>query len=126
MIEKIVMSYPDISTEWLLRGEGDMLNIKNASESNQINSTEKDLNEELISQTLLFFNLKNRGELQSYLKNASNSGAIFPLEQMILKTWENKYGQELKTIKLQLMTLFTSQLDYEMKSDKRNADSKIV
>lgn len=125
VVERILITYPEVSAEWLLRGEGNMLKTHDASELNQEVSIDKDFNEQLISQMLNFFNLKSKRELKVFLTNSLSTGAIISLEQMILSTWENKYGQELKNIKRQLMTLFTSQLDYELKSEKRNSNSKI-
>jgi len=125
VIEKILTIYPEIRAEWLLRGEGEMLNFSCNRELEPQDSPDKNLDQELISKTLLFFNLKNRSELQGYFKGTSSSQEALPIEEIILKTWENKYGQELKTIKLQLMTLFTSQLDFELKSEKQNSNSKI-
>lgn len=124
VIENILNKYPEISAEWLLRGTGEMLNSNDQTNFTKRDLLDKELNDELIQQVVQFFNFKNRNELQEFLKQFTNLGMTSPLEQMILRVWENKYGQELKTIKLQLMTLFTSQLDYEMKTDKRNFDSK--
>lgn len=124
VIENILNTYPEISAEWLLRGTGEMLNSDDQTNFTKRDLLDKELNDELIQQAAQFFNFKNRNELQEFLNQSTNSDMTSPLEQMILQVWENKYGQELKTIKLQLMTLFTSQLDYEMKSDKRNSDSK--
>lgn len=124
VIENILNKYPEINAEWLLRGTGEMLNSNDQTNFTKRDLLDKELNDELIQQAAKFFNFKNRNELQEFLNHSTNPGMSSPLEQMILRVWENKYGQELKTIKLQLMTLFTSQLDYEMKSDKRNSDSK--
>jgi hypothetical protein len=124
VIENILNTYPEISAEWLLRGTGEMLNSNDLTTFTKRDLLDKELNDKLIQQVTQFFNFKNRNELQEFLNRSTNSDMTHPLEQMILKVWENKYGQELKTIKLQLMTLFTSQLDYQMKSDKRNSESK--
>lgn len=124
VIENILNKYPEISAEWLLRGTGEMLNSNDQTNFTKRDLLDKELNDELIQQVVQFFNFKNRNELQEFLNQSTNLGMTSPLEQMILRVWENKYGQELKTIKLQLMTLFTSQLDYEMKTDKRNSDAK--
>ncbi|MFK7814163.1 MAG: hypothetical protein AB8B59_16820 [Maribacter sp.] len=125
VIEKILKIYPEIRAEWLLRGEGDMFEKRNRTELILKDLKEKKSNEKLISQTLKFLKLKNKSELQEYFEKLSYSKNAPSLEQVILQTWENKYGQELETVKLQLMTLFTSQLDNDMKSKNKSSKSKV-
>lgn len=79
--------------------------------------------EELIAQILAFFGLQSREELVEYLDNSSNSDRLGLYEQMILQIWENKYGKELKAIKLQLMTLFSAHMDEQMTSKESDTDA---
>lgn len=122
VIEKILSTYPEINAEWLLRGDGKMLNAAGNLASN-LEIPKERTDEELILRTLTFFDLQSREELFEFLDNSSKANRIGPLEQMILRTWENKYGKELKTIKLQLMTLFTAHIDEQMKSEEPDADA---
>lgn len=122
VIEKILRTYPEINAEWLLRGEGEMLNAIGFSGFEPEISKEL-ADEELISRILGFFGLQRREELLRYLNNSSNANNIGLFEQMILRIWENKYGKELKTIKLQLTTLFSAHIDEQMKSNEADSDS---
>lgn len=120
VIEKIMATYPEINAEWLLRGTGEML----SADGNEASRTENRLSDEvLISQMLAYLGLQDRKELQVFLDRSSDSDYVNPLERMIMRIWEKKYGRELKTIKLQLMTLFTAHLDQQMKASDSDADS---
>lgn len=126
VIENILEIYPEVSAEWLLRGEGDMLNNNDNSELIQKDSTDENLNEELILQTLHFFNFQKTSELQTFLSQSLDSNSVNTLEQTILSTWEKKYGQELKSIKIQLMTLFTNKIDREQKAKIVSTKSNVA
>ena len=44
-IEKILHAYPDLSSEWLLRGEGEMYKSKTSNEQSEWNVLLKEINE---------------------------------------------------------------------------------
>ena len=44
-IEKILHAYPDLSSEWLLRGEGEMYKIKTSNEQSEWNVLLKEIND---------------------------------------------------------------------------------
>lgn len=122
VIEKILATYPEINAEWLLRGEGEMLNATRMPIFDSTHSKEQ-TDEEVIERLIRFFGLQSREELLAYLGNSSNTGHIGLFEQMILSIWERRYGRELKTIKLQLMTLFTAHLDEQLKTKDTDTDT---
>lgn len=122
VVEKILSTYPDINAEWLLRGEGEMLNAA-ANSASDFKISKGRTDDELIAQILGFFGLQSREELVEYLDNSSNSDHLGLYEQMILQIWENKYGKELKAIKLQLMTLFSAHMDEQMRSKESDTDA---
>ena len=126
VIENILITYPEISAEWLLRGKGEMFVNDKEPKLTKSHSTEKELNKKMISQMLRLFNVQNRSELQVFLNRSSISDTSNPLEELISNTWEKKYGHELEAIKLQIMTLFTNQLDFEQKANEKKSDSKII
>ena len=111
VIEKIVVTFPEIRAEWLLRGEGEMLTSKDYVNDLKFKNSDQELSSELIEQTIQYFNFKNKFELQAFFNQTQASDSFNTLEKTILATWEKKYGQELKTIKYQLMTIFTEKLD---------------
>jgi len=75
VLEKILLKYPELSAEWLLRGKGEML-------------------------------LANRN-----------------LEETILQIWDDKYGQEFKSMKHQLAIFFNDKMDRERKVDDKSKKS---
>jgi hypothetical protein len=128
VIENILDNYAEISAEWLLRGKGEMLVNSNSMISiHQDENLSNKLNEILIRQTLNFLNLESRAELQLLLSETSKKSESKSLEDVIISTWEKKYGQELKSIKHQVMTLFTAKLDSEKRpiDDNKSSNSKI-
>lgn len=125
VVEKILKSYPEIRAEWLLRGEGEMLTYSEPSEDVNNYGINEGLSNKLIEQTLEFFNFQDNLELQAFLNQSLDSNSVNALEQTILSTWENKYGQDLKSIKIQLLTLFTDKLDRDQKAKILSSKSKV-
>lgn len=124
VVANILKTYPELSAEWLLRGEGEMLiTLENLNKKRQ-DAIDSKLNEQLILKTLRFFNLETKSKLEEFYSQASDTDAVLNLEQFVLSTWEKKYGQELKSIRHQLMTIFTDKLDSEkiaIKDDSKTA-----
>ncbi len=121
VIQKVLEEYPELSAEWLLRGTGSMV-LKTSTEvlGQNINSSSGEWNELLVAQTQQFFGLESKTELQMFLSNNTVDKNIeTPLAALILKTWEQKYGQELKSLSRQVMTLFTAKLDHEANQIKQ-------
>lgn len=120
VVERILITYPEISAEWLLRGNGEMiLTSKMHASPDADNSGADPFNELLIEKCLHFFNSTGKKELFQILDQPNKT-----LEDTIINTWENKYGQELKSINRRLMTLFTAKLTSELNSKSEDQDSK--
>lgn len=124
VIEKILRIYPEIRAEWLLRGEGEMLISKDSQKDSKIKNEDQELSSELIEQTIEYFNFKNKFELQAFFNQTQAADSFNTLEKTILSTWEKKYGQELKTIKYQLMTIFTEKLDKQQSLKSNSLKSR--
>ncbi len=121
VLEKILEKYPRLSSEWLLRGKGEMLISTKKSEDKFEYNGWDDL---LLEQTLDFFGFENKKELQMfYIKNYKQENQS-TLENLIISTWEQQYGQELKSLGHQVSTLFTAKLEDEKQSDAISSNSK--
>jgi len=120
VVERILITYPEISSEWLLRGKGEMILASNnqSSEESDISSSDQ-FNELLIEKCLSFFNTNDKKELYQILNQPNKT-----LEDTIITTWEKRYGQELKSINRRLMTLFTAKLTSESNAKRKDKESK--
>ena len=115
VVQKVLEVYPELSAEWLLRGTGAMILSSDAvAKVQNQDGNSAEWNELLVSQAQQFFGVESKSELQLFLSiNASNKNNDSPFAELILQTWERKYGQELKSLSRQVMTLFTAKLDQE-------------
>ncbi len=115
VIIAILNTYSDMSAEWLLRGEGEMLKKNRDDVKTSSLLIEKEFSDWLIFETIKYLDLKDKLGLVELLKRNSNENDLGKndLEQRVLDIWEKKYGQEFSSMKLQLITLFTSKLDKE-------------
>lgn len=121
VVQRILTTYPDISAEWLLRGKGEMILTSEKQYSVSFDPSNNDrFDDFLIEKCLNFFNCTNKKELFEIINQPNKT-----LEDIILTTWEKKYGQELKSINRRLMTLFTAKLSSELNANSDSKDSKV-
>ncbi len=91
-LQKILLIYTDLSAEWLLRGEGEML------------LTEEKTKDWLIDRILIFFGLSSKPELISFFERiyaaeapgGTQLGGKDPLETLVLEIIERNYGGTLR------------------------------
>ena len=117
ILQRILLVYPDLSAEWLLRGEGKMLiDERSGTEINNL-GYETLTNDWLIDRILLFFNLKSKNELVSFferiwgepLSEESEPNKISRFEKTVLEIVEKKYGGVLSNAE-ELYALYLKQM----------------
>ncbi|MEX0273278.1 MAG: hypothetical protein AB3N16_02760 [Flavobacteriaceae bacterium] len=91
LIENILHMYPEISAEWLLRGEGQIWRSPYAY-----------------------------GTAKAGANGPAQEGEVVSsMEKFVLSTWEKRYGAELRGIKQQLEIFFRDKLDQGQRARQR-------
>lgn len=126
VIEKILVEYPELNAEWLLRGHGKMIIEDKEEQVNEITDFKNYSNEQnelLVQQVIDFCDVKSKTELQLLLNQAIGKSGSGALSKLVLETWEVRYGQEFKSLNHQVVTLVETKLRQDFGLDETSTNS---
>lgn len=128
VVSKILAAYPEISAEWLLRGKGQMF-LPHELPANADSFNEEMSDSMIVSQVIRFLGLEGRIDLLRLLSGAlslpeagTGTKGHSPFQELILNTWDDRYGQEFKSMKHQLDIFFKDKLEREKRLSDKGAD----
>ena len=103
VLRKLLIVYPDLSAEWLLRGTGNMLLTSTDRTEGENLRYQMLSNDWLIDKAITFFNLKSKHELISFFERIFKSEApddadngIDLFERKVLEIIDKRYGSTLE------------------------------
>jgi hypothetical protein len=81
VVEKILNYFPDLSAEWLLRGNGDPI-----KKDKELTTNDKEVSDEwLIKQTLLHLKIKDKAHLIDFFKQFNEKNDKLTFDKMVLR-----------------------------------------
>ena len=103
VLQKILLIYSDLSTEWLLRGTGGMLLDEERADHDKSIIYGAMSDNWLIDRTLSLFNLKSKNDLISFYERIHGTKSKSdrseqnddPFERLVLEIIEKRYGSTL-------------------------------
>ncbi|WP_282055066.1 hypothetical protein [Maribacter luteus] len=130
VVESILDVYPNLSAEWLLRGKGEMI-IAN-EHSKEVNPSRLDLEKERVGHMIDFYDMIEESKLVEVIQKLYNnhqdkieeSHSHDFLEHFVLRTWEKKYGAELKHINRMLEIFYRERMERVVKNEEQDLQNK--
>lgn len=130
ILQKILLTYEDLSAEWLFRGTGEMLLPKQGFADNTAIKYEALTDNWLIDRILTFFDLRSKNELIGFFernstgtKSSEKSGEkLSPFEMRVLEIVEQKHGSTLSNAE-ELYAMYLQKLMREGEEMLNNNDN---
>ena len=115
ILQKILLVYDDLNSEWLFRGTGDMIRSGGHYSNDPAIKFQSLSDNWLIDKMLSFFNLNSKNDLIKFFERIHSSGSqdsdgecsLSPFEMKVLAVIEKKYGTTLANAEEFIRHVFT-------------------